>query len=218
MKVRDENIKQTVNVADARRPLHRLVLARFDARKIKRKYRKINVDLVQQYVTLCVSEAMKPETNQNTKMNTSQNIRTEIEAMETRLSEITRQLGEFFRENDNDACIIWPKHLLRIKAEGDQLTIDIKDVERRLAKEEESEARRAEQRARRAEQRARNAEKKQREAFADEKAAVAAADPRKTWTAVNAHRAAAGLPALTEGFIGSAHVQRIALTLGLFSK
>ena len=154
---------------------------------------------------------MKPGATKS-KMNTIQNIRTEIEAMASRLSEITRQLGEFFRENDNDAYSIRrSKHLLRIEAEGELLHIDIQDAERRLVKEEESEARRAEQRAR-------TAEKEQREAFAAKKAAVAAADPRETWAWVNAYRAAAGLPPLAEGFVGSTHVQCVALRNGLFAK
>jgi hypothetical protein len=145
-------------------------------------------------------------------MTTIEKISKEIEAIKSRMSEITQQLGEFWRENDNDAySIIWPAWALKADAESELLHIDLKDAERRLAKEEDYEQKRAERRA--AEQ-----AKEERESFLKEKAAVAAADPREMWAAVNAHRANSGMPALAEGFIGSAHVQRIALTLGLFAK
>jgi hypothetical protein len=146
------------------------------------------------------------------KMNTIAKIRTEIETIDARLSEITRQLGEFWKENDNDAySIIWPAWAMRAKTEEELLIMDREDAARRLAKEEAREADRAEACARAAEREA-------REAFEQEKAAVATADPRAMWEAVNAKRAEAGSPALPEGFIGSAHVKRIALTLGLFAK
>jgi uncharacterized membrane protein YqiK len=156
-------------------------------------------------------ESMKPDATKS-KMNTIDNIRTEIETIDARLSEITRQLGEFWKENDNGAySIIWPAWAMRARAEEELLIMDREDAQRRLAKEETREADRADARAR-------AAEKEASEAFEQEKAAVAAADPRAMWSAVNAKRAEAGSPALPKGFIGSAHVKRIALTLGLFEK
>ena len=145
-------------------------------------------------------------------MNIAEDIKSEIAAIRGRLNEITKALGDFIAENDNDAYSIrWPEWAVLLKKEDALLVEDLADAKRRLAAEEEIQGRRDEVRAR-------EQAKAERAAAEEVRGAVEDADPRELWESVNAARAAAGHPSLAEAFIGSAHVRRAALNLLFFGK
>lgn len=142
---------------------------------------------------------------------TSADISSEIATLKVRQSELLQGLGKFWADNDNDAySIVRPESVRADEAEYEAITEELVFLKAELEKVTGREAWRAQQRA--------QAEEQQRRAsFAQQEAAVAAADPEQLWGAVNANRMESGCPALSKAFIGSAHVRRLAMSFGLFA-
>lgn len=140
---------------------------------------------------------------------TAAEIRSEISDLKIRQSALAGRLGQFWEDNDNDAySIVRPDWVTAAEAEYEDITSEMDYLGGELAKVESREAYYAHERAA-------AEDEKRRADFAREESAVAAADPEQLWAAVNA---ASGTPALSRAFIGSAHVRRIALRLGLLAQ
>jgi len=139
---------------------------------------------------------------------TAAELRTEIRNLKARHREVSESLEKFWKPYGGERYgIARPRWVIKAEALRSALFHELEHFESQLVKIKEREACRAQQRE--------ISEDMERcAAVAREEAAVETADPEKLWEAVNA---ASGGPALSRAFIGSAHVRRIALRLGVQS-